>query len=112
MQERTPLLLDFFPRDSFYRARLNLMQTANDFFLPGSVGIVVNRRVQTRDQIPGNLGPLVIGERQCLPRQFMGFTCHMEIISPNATPYTPTACLLGFADSSCLNTYCRIPPFA
>ena len=31
--------------------------------------------------------------------------------TPRAT-YTPTVCSLGFPANNCLNTYCKIPPFA
>ncbi len=42
MQQRTSLLLDLFPRDSFYLARLNVMQAARDFLLPGGIRVLIN----------------------------------------------------------------------
>ena len=41
MQQRTSLLLDLFPGDSFYPAGLNLMQAARDLLLPGGIRVMI-----------------------------------------------------------------------
>jgi len=51
MQQRTSLLLDLFPRESFYLAGLNVMQAAHDFLLPDSVNVMIHGCVQTGYQI-------------------------------------------------------------
>ena len=76
MQQRTSLLLDLFPRDSFYLTGLNIVQTARDLLLPGGIHVLVNGRVQTGDQISSQLGPFVLGQGKCLLQQFMGFLGH------------------------------------
>ncbi len=53
MQKRTSLLLNLFPRDSFYLAGLNLMQAAHDLLLPGGVNVLIDGRIQAGQQVPG-----------------------------------------------------------
>ena len=49
MQQRTSLLLDLFPGDTFYLSRLDIMQAAHDLLLPGCVHVLINGCVQTGD---------------------------------------------------------------
>ena len=76
MQQRASLLLDLFPGDSFYLAGLNLMQAAPDLLLPGSIHVLVNGCVQTGDQIPSQLGSLVLRQCKGLLQQVFGFVSH------------------------------------
>jgi len=64
MQQRTSLLLDLFPRDSFYFARLHIMTAANDLLLPGCIHVLINGCVQTGDQVTSQLRSFVLRQRQ------------------------------------------------
>ncbi len=63
MQQCTSLLLDLFPRNSFYLAGLNVMQTAHDLLLPSGVNILINGCVQAGDQISSQFGARSFSER-------------------------------------------------
>src|SRR5439155_26951783 len=82
MQQRTSLLLDLFPRDSFYLAGLNLMQTAHDLLLPGGIRVLINGCVQTGDQISSQFRPFVLRQGKGLLQQLMGFLGHVQNYMP------------------------------
>jgi hypothetical protein len=92
MQQRTSLLLDLFPRDGFYFARLHIMTAASYLLLPGCIHILINGCVQTGDQVPSQLCSFVLGQRQSLLQQFVGFLSYQKIILSAATwlSYFPT----------------------
>ena len=82
MQQRMSLLLDLFPRDSFYLAGLNLVQTAYDLLLPGGIHILINGCVQTGDQISSQFRPFVLRQCQGFLQQFTGFLGHNQNYMP------------------------------
>jgi hypothetical protein len=82
MQQCTSLLLNPFPRDSLYLARLNVMQAAHDLLLPGCIHVLIDSCVQARDQVTGQFRPLVLRQGQSLLQQFMGFLGHNQNYTP------------------------------
>jgi len=54
------------------------MQTVHDLLLPGCVDILINRRVQTGDQVTRQFRAFVLRQRQSLLQQFMGFLRHIQ----------------------------------
>ncbi len=85
MQQCTSLLLNLFPRDSFYLTELNLVQTAHDLLLPGGIHVLVNSCVQTGHQITSQFRPFALRQCQGFLQQFTGFVVILRIISRAAT---------------------------
>ncbi len=76
MQQRTSLLLNLFPRDSFHFAGLNLVQTVHDLLLPGGVNLLINCCIQARDQVPSQFRAFVLRQGERLLQKFTGFLSH------------------------------------
>jgi len=82
MQQCTSLLLNLFPRDSFYLTGLNLVQTAHDLLLPGGIHVLVNSCVQTGHQITSQFRPFALRQCQGFLQQFTGFVGHIKNYIP------------------------------
>ena len=54
------------------------MQAAHDLLLPGCIHVLIDRCVQTGNQVTGQFGALVLRQRQSLLEEFVGFLGHQK----------------------------------
>lgn len=80
MQPSVQLGSDFFPRNRFYLARLDLTDAPLNFFCPCRFNVFVGFAVKTFEEATRELCPVGFRKLRCLTEKFCYGACHVRIL--------------------------------